>query len=190
MPKKLSQDKYDEIVSYLKNGLSIKNVALKCSVGKSTVSQIRTKELYNIPTLPPGRLSKLSPQCKRLCIRNITSGKAKTAKEVQKQLEKDLNIVVSSNTICNTFKKAGLGAVKRPTKPKLSLKNVKARLQFAEHHKYWTVDDWKKIIWSDETKINRSSSDGCNWIWKFNNTNLQPHQVNQVVKYGGGNIKV
>jgi transposase len=190
MPKKLSQDKYNEIVVSLKSGLSIKSVALKCGVGKSTVSQIRTKELPDTPTLSPGRLAKLSPQCKRLCVRSIALGEAKTAKEVQKQLEKDLNIVVSANTVCNTLKEAGLGAVKRPTKPMLSSKNIKARLQFAQKHQYWTVDDWKRIIWSDETKINRYSSDGCNWAWKFSGTSLQPHQVNQVVKHGGGNIKV
>nr|XP_047137386.1 uncharacterized protein LOC124813897 [Hydra vulgaris] len=36
----------------------------------------------------------------------------------------------------------------------------------------WTVqrdlikNDWKKVIWSDETKINRYSTDGRQWSWK------------------------
>lgn len=31
---------------------------------------------------------------------------------------------------------------------------------------HWTVEDWKRVVWSDETKINRVGSDGRNWVWK------------------------
>ena len=28
------------------------------------------------------------------------------------------------------------------------------------------MEDWKRVIWSDETKINRIASDGRQWVWK------------------------
>ena len=40
------------------------------------------------------------------------------------------------------------------------------RLDFALSHQDWTVDDWKCVIWSDETKINHIGSDGRKWAWK------------------------
>ena len=36
-------------------------------------------------------------------------------------------------------------------------------MDFAEEHKDWTVEDWKRVIWSDETKINCLGSDGKKW---------------------------
>ncbi len=36
------------------------------------------------------------------------------------------------------------------TKPLISERSRKSRLQFANEHKDWTLEDWKKIYWSDE----------------------------------------
>jgi hypothetical protein len=41
-----------------------------------------------------------------------------------------------------------------------------ACLNFARYYKNWTVEDWKRILWSDETKINRIGSDGKIYTWK------------------------
>jgi len=48
----------------------------------------------------------------------------------------------------------------------LSAKHRKARLDFAYAHRDWTLEDWKLVIWSDETKINRLGSYGRKWAWK------------------------
>lgn len=32
-------------------------------------------------------------------------------------------------------------------------------------YKDWTADDWKSVIWSDETKIKRLGSDGRRYCW-------------------------
>jgi hypothetical protein len=45
-------------------------------------------------------------------------------------------------------------AVVKSKHPFLSAKHHKARLDFAHAHKDWTVDDWRRVVWSDETKIN------------------------------------
>jgi hypothetical protein len=39
-------------------------------------------------------------------------------------------------------------------KPPISERNRTARLQWAIEHSNWTIDQWKKILWSDETWIN------------------------------------
>jgi len=35
----------------------------------------------------------------------------------------------------------------------LTTEQRKARLKFAQDHRDWTLEDWKKVIWSDETSI-------------------------------------
>jgi hypothetical protein len=54
--------------------------------------------------------------------------------------------------------------VVKKKKPLLSVKHRKTRLAFAQKYGKWTVEDWKRVIWSDETKINRFGSDGREWI--------------------------
>ena len=39
-------------------------------------------------------------------------------------------------------------------------------MEFVEQHAEWTLGDWKRVISSDETKINRSGSDGRIYVWK------------------------
>ena len=39
-------------------------------------------------------------------------------------------------------------------------------LKFAEYHQNWTVEDWKRVLWKDKTKINQIGSDGKVYVWK------------------------
>jgi DDE superfamily endonuclease len=63
-------------------------------------------------------------------------------------------------------------------------------LAFALKYKEWTVEDWKRIIWSDETKINRFGSDGKQWVWKQKGEGLIEREIQRTVKFDGGNIMV
>ncbi|XP_065654699.1 uncharacterized protein LOC136081318 [Hydra vulgaris] len=60
----------------------------------------------------------------------------------------------------------------------------------------WTVqrdlkkNDWMKVIWSDETKINRYTTDGRQWSWKREGEPLTQKDFIQTVKHGGGNFKL
>ena len=53
--------------------------------------------------------------------------------------------------------------VKRPL---LTRKFKKYRLNFATKNQDCTIDDSKKVIWSDEIKINLVGSDGLKFIWE------------------------
>ena len=50
-------------------------------------------------------------------------------------------------------------------------------MDFAIAHQDWTVEDWKRIVWSDETKINRLGSDGRKWVWKKKEEGLSDRLV-------------
>jgi DDE superfamily endonuclease len=49
------------------------------------------------------------------------------------------------------------------------------------------VEDWKKVLWSDETKINRIGSDGRVYTWKKKGEPLTDRTTIPTVKHGGGN---
>jgi hypothetical protein len=48
----------------------------------------------------------------------------------------------------------------------LKQQHHKKHLKFAQYHKNWTVEDWKRVLWLNEMKINRIGSDGKVYVWK------------------------
>ncbi len=81
-------------------------------------------------------------------------------------------------------------AVVKTKCPLLSAKHHKAHLDYAHAHKDWTVEDWKRVVWSDETKINRLGSDGRKWVWKRPGEGLSDRLVKGTVKFGGGSVMI
>jgi len=78
--------------------------------------------------------------------------------------------------------------VVKSKQPLLSVKHCKAHLDFAYAHKDWTLEDWKKVVWSNETKINCLGSDGCKWVWKKAGEGLSDRLVEGTVKFGGSSL--
>jgi len=61
-------------------------------------------------------------------------------------------------------------------------------MDYAEAHQHWTVDDWKRVVWTNETKVNRLGSDGKQWVWKREGEGLNNRLVQGTVKFGGGSL--
>jgi hypothetical protein len=120
----------------------------------------------------------------------ISSGKVDTAVDVAKSLRNITNQPLHAQTVCRGLSLAGMKAVVKRKKPFLSKKHKKARMDFALAHQHWTVEDWKKVVWSDETKINRLGSDGRKWVWKKAGEGLSDRLVQGTQKFGGGSVMV
>ncbi|KAG1205044.1 hypothetical protein G6F69_009534 [Rhizopus microsporus] len=75
-------------------------------------------------------------------------------------------------------------------KPLLKKTHRERRLAWAIAHKDWTNDDWRRMVFSDETKVNVFGSDGCKYYWSRPNDTLQPHHLDLTVKGGNGSVMV
>ncbi len=73
-------------------------------------------------------------------------------------------------------------------KPLVSLKNRKARLEFAKRHLKKPSQFWNNILWTDETKINLYQSDGKRRVWRRKETAHDPKHTTSSVKHGGGSV--
>ncbi|KAK4518590.1 uncharacterized protein ATC70_008809 [Mucor velutinosus] len=131
---------------------------------------------------------KLSLADRLYCVRKLTKERASSSVKVTKMLEKNFQMTVHPETDRRALRTAGLGAIEKEKKPLLSDANVKKRLAWCKQHKDWAVDDWKRVIWTGETKINRFNSDGRQWAWIRSGEQLQNHHVKLTVKHGGGSI--
>jgi len=188
--KPISSAQRDNILVLCTSGLSTRQIASKTGLSKSTIATVIKKNIPDKENSKLGCPPKLTPQNKRAVVHQILSGKASNAVQATKFINSIIPNPVSTQTIRNTLKAANLKAVTKKKKPLLSVAHRKRRLAFALKHQHWTVEDWKRVIWSDETKINRMGSDGQEYVWKKAGEPLGEREVKGTLKFGGGSMMV
>ena len=97
---------------------------------------------------------------------------------------------VAVQTIRNHLKNIGMKAYVMRKKPYISRKNMRKRILWAREHRTWSSQAWRKIIFSDETKINLFDSDGRQWCYHKKGQELVGQYTKKTVKHGGGHIMV
>lgn len=97
-------------------------------------------------------------------------------------------IIVSPRTIQRRLVEAKLFSRRPAKKPLISGRNRLARLAFARRHLHWTVDEWKKVLFSDETRYKIFNSDGMKRVRRPINTRFNPKYVTPTVKHGKGSV--
>ena len=93
----------------------------------------------------------------------VLKNRKATANEINLALQ-DSGVNVSNRTVRRRLFSAGLRARKPSKRPYLNDKQRKKRLSWAREHLEWTKDNWKKVLWSDKTKISIFGSDGVRYV--------------------------
>ncbi|GFW00410.1 uncharacterized protein TNCV_692491 [Trichonephila clavipes] len=52
----------------------------------------------------------------------------------------------------------------------LTAQHKALRFTWAHQHRHWTVDDWKHVAWSNESRFQLNRANGCVRVWR------QPHE--------------
>jgi transposase len=188
--KSLSAEKRKQIIFLLNAGNSVSKIHSSTGVSTSTISRIRCEYCPDLHRVSAGRPCKLTSANIRYAQHLITSAKVENAAQVTRALCNITNNTLSSQTVRRALKKDGMKAVVKKKRPLLTKKHKRERLDFALAHKDWTLEDWKKVVWSDETKVNRLGSDGRKWVWKKAGEELSDRLVEGTKKFGGGSVMV
>lgn len=179
------------VVAAVQAGKSVSQITEQHGCSRQYVSSVR-KSMKDVPQTPrSGRPKKVSATTTHKITRLIRTGECKTAVDVAKALRDAELAEVTPQTVRGVLKERGMVALKKKRKSGMEPHHKKARLAWALKHKEWTVEDWKRVIWSDETKINRIGSDGIQHRWvQRGETGLEAHNVTSTLKFGGGNVMV
>lgn len=70
---------------------------------------------------------------------------------------------ISKQTAGRALKEFHFMVIEKEKKPVFPKINIKACLRFAKKYNIWTIKQWKKMIWSEKSKLNRFSSDRHLW---------------------------
>jgi hypothetical protein len=98
-------------------------------------------------------------------VRNDRYDREKACADIAGELSLQ-GIDISSTTIWRILKTAGFQKTKPTRKPGLTKKMRAERLKWCLDHQHWTLEDWKNVIWSDETSIVLNHRRGGYRIWR------------------------
>lgn len=172
----------------LNNGLSFAHIHKDTLVGLASISRIHAKHTPDLPKSVGGAPPRLSAANIDYVKLKMRMGKMTTAVQAARALQDITNKPVSPQTVCRGLKNTGWRARRKVKRPALEKRHIRARLEFAERHLEWTVEDWKRVWWSDETKVNRYGSDGNEMVWGEKGEGLNHRGVKETRKFGGGSI--
>ena len=99
-----------------------------------------------------GRPAKITHRDLRRLIRTICKSADGRRASIKKHC-KDLGISALAEMVRRALRKKGFRRCVACPKPFINMINRKKRLQFAKEHRHWTVDDWKRVIWTDESSF-------------------------------------
>ena len=184
---RVSSNLDDREISYILGlhdaGLSHSTIAAK--VGRSKSAITRALQRYEFKTFtsvtpPPGPAKQISDREMRTIVRVVKQNRRCTLSDITNILPDK----PSKRTLQCCLKEVGIQKYLAVAKPFLTPEHMKQRLEFALEAKNWTVDDWNKVIWSDESNIEIGRNSRPVWVFR---TEAEKHHPDCLVLRFKGN---
>ncbi|KAH6924680.1 hypothetical protein HPB50_021821 [Hyalomma asiaticum] len=172
-----------EVVQLSLKGYTQRNIANLTDCNVSTVKRIvqAYRDEERIKDAPHKRRPRVTSMDQDLQVVAVVSEKPfLSAKDVRRTL--DL-ANVSDSTTRRRLREAALRSRTAAQKPLLTCANKTARQKFAVDHRSWRVEDWKYVIFSDESTFS-SRWDQQKRVWRMENTRFCPQDINEVAASG------
>lgn len=193
-PRRVTITRQNQVEILINAGRKIPEIADALGLAHRTILKYAKKlrELGRV-TRPPAKAGRPCLVKDRL-LRNIRSealhGALSTKGDLLRHLQEKYAIQASSRTAKRLMKRCGIISCRRRKRGLLKRQHFMARLAFARRHKSWTIEDWGKVLFSDESRFNLKGSDGPLRCFRVPGARLRPRDVQGVTKHGGGGLMV
>ena len=164
--KPTSATQHSTVISLFKE-YAVHKIKSKTSLGRSNVGRIKKKTDLDKENSKGGHPSKLFPLVihSQLSIKLPLEGLIMLFKLVILSMTSFPLLLLPKQWEMHS-RKGTFASVFKQKWPLLKQAYQQNHLNFAQKHENWTVKDWKRVLWSDETKINRIGSDGSVYTWR------------------------
>lgn len=190
----LSEFERGVIVGAREMGHSISEVEEKFGFSRTTISRVYREYKDS------GKTSSLRHRCGRKMIvnerdqRRLRNIIKRDRKATLPQIAADFNAGPSTSVSVRTIQRNIINMgfrSRRPTRvPLMTVRHKALRLAWAREHQHWTVEDWKHVAWSDESRFQLYRADGRVRVWRKPHESMDPACQQGTVQAGEGSVMV
>ncbi len=124
--------------------------------------------------------------CQRRMDKLVRDDRKATVTQITTRYNQGMKNTISECTTRRTLKQMDYSSRRPHRVLLLSAKNRKRRLQFTQAHQNWTIEDWKNVAWSAESRFLLRNSDGRVRIWRKEHESMDPSCLVSKVQAAGG----
>ena len=170
MPKtnEFSSDLKKRIVDAHKAGEGYTKISQRFQVSRSGVRSIikKFKESHRVQNKSGrGGKRKISKTLERKRVRDVSKDPGTTTKTLVNDLAKS-GTVVSNKTVTRALYREGLRGCRPRKTPLLQKRHLQARLKYAKDNLEKDYAYWRRVLWSDETKLELSGHRDVAYVWR------------------------
>lgn len=180
-------------VAMLQEGNSQRSVALRLGVSRRAIRNVwdRYQETGSVARRRgTGRARATTAQEDRYIRLTARRQRTVTARALQSQLQQSTGTRVSDQTIRNRLHEDGQRSRTRAVRLKLTRAHRAARLRFARDHSDWTLDNWKTVLFTDESKVKFLSDDRRVRVWRREGERFSDPCIHGTDRFGGPSVMV
>ena len=184
MPRKqMTEVEKGIAIGMYKLDTSTNQIAKKLNRGKKTIRvllnrYIATQDVSRKPG--SGRPRKTNVRGDRRIVREANNNRFISAP----QIASNLNMNVSGSTISRRLRAAGFNGYWAVKKPYVSEANQLKRVTWCQQHVNWTAEQWKKVLWSDESPFTFRYN-GRKRVWRKRGERYSTQCTQGTVKHDG-----
>lgn len=190
MPRIHTSIKKEAVRLFVEEHMSTRQVAEQVNISQKSAANLLQANKENVNINQGGRPRKLTTRDAEMARLFLKRKEAKSVPKATKLLNERLPAPVSVQTVRRSLRGIGMHCGKKSRRPALTPQQKRARKRFAIKYREWTLEDWKRVVFSDESKFNRICSDGMQYFWDDSPESLSGRKVAGTVKFGGGSVKV
>ncbi len=123
-------------------------------------------------------------------VRLVRDDRKATVTQIITCYNQGMQNTISEHTTHRTLKQMGSSSRRPHRVPLLSDKTRTRRIQFTQTHQNRTIEDWKNVAWSDESRFLLRHSDGRVRICHKEQESMDLSCLVSTVQAGGGGVMV
>lgn len=178
-----------QVVALLQSGVRQSEVARQLNLSRFSVRRVYQRFLETggyIRRHGSGRRRCTSERDDRFIVSRSLRNRFSNAVELQQELRATRRRTVSVSTVRRRLKEKKITPRRAATGPKLTAAHRQARLQFAREHVDWTLDQWRAVLFSDETRVSLFCNDRRRRVYRRQGERFAQACIQETVEYGGG----